>query len=206
MTADEPVHALLFDLGGVLIDIDFDRVFAHWARFAPFSAAQIRDRFVFDNTYHRYECGQTDDATFFEFVRRTLDLDASDEQIRDGWNAVFVAQNDDVLGMVRQASRLRPSYAFTNTSSSHQTAWSRAYPDVVGAFRRIFSSAEMGLRKPDRAAFEAVTDAIGHAPGSILFFDDLPSNVAGARAAGLRAIQVGSPQDVRSGLQAVGLL
>ena len=83
--------------------------------------------------------------------------------------------------------------AFTNTSSSHQTAWTEAYPDVVGAFRRIFSSTEMGLRKPDRAAFDAVTRAIGHAPGSILFFDDLASNVAGAR-------------DVREGLQALGLL
>ena len=206
MTRHEPVQALLFDLGGVLIDIDFDRVFAHWARYAPISALQIRERFVFDDTYHRYERGETDDATFFEFVRRTLDLDASDEQIRDGWNAVFVAQNEAVLGMVRQVSRLLPSYAFTNTSRSHQSAWSTAYPDVVDAFRRIFSSAEMGLRKPDRAAFEAVTGAIGLAPGSILFFDDLPSNVAGARAAGLQAIHVRGPQDVRSGLQAVGLL
>lgn len=206
MIRHEPIQALLFDLGGVLIDIDFDRVFAHWAKYAPIGVPQIRERFVFDDTYHRYECGETDDATFFAYVRRTLDLDASDEQIRDGWNAVFVAQNEDVLGMVRQVSGLLPSYAFTNTSSSHQTAWSSAYPDVVEAFRRIFSSAEMGLRKPDRAAFEAVTNAIGIAPGSILFFDDLPSNVAGARAAGLRAVQVGGPDDVRSGLQAAGLL
>ena len=206
MTRNEPIQALLFDLGGVLIDIDFDRVFARWAEYAPISAPQIRERFVFDNTYHRYERGETDDATFFDFVRRTLDLDASDEQIRDGWNAAFVAQNDDVLGMVRQVSQLLPSYAFTNTSSSHQSAWSSAYPDVVGAFRVIFSSAEMGLRKPDRAAFEAVTDAIGLAPGSILFFDDLPSNVAGARSAGLQAVRVSGPQDVRSGLQAAGLL
>ena len=206
MNPSAPVQALLFDLGGVLIDIDFDRVFAHWAKYAPISAPQIRDSFVFDDTYHRYERGETDDATFFEHVRRTLDLDASDEQILAGWNAVFVAQNQDVLGMVRQVSRLRPSYAFTNTSSSHQNAWSTAYPDVVEAFQRIFSSAEMGLRKPDRVAFEAVTDAIGCAPGAILFFDDLPSNVAGARAAGLQAVRVSGPQDVRSGLQAVGLL
>lgn len=206
MNPTESVHALLFDLGGVMIDIDFGRVFAHWAEFGPYSAAQIGQRFVLDETYHRYERGEIDDASFFDHVRRALDLDASDEQIRDGWNAVFVAQNEPVLGMVRQVSRSLPIYAFTNTSRSHQTAWSTAYPDVVGAFRRIFSSAEMGMRKPDRAAFEAVTLAIGHAPRSILFFDDLASNIDGARAAGLQAIQVSGPQDVRDGLQALGLL
>jgi putative hydrolase of the HAD superfamily len=206
MNLTEPVNALLFDLGGVMIDIDFGRVFAHWAKYAPYSPAQINQRFVLDDTYHRYERGETDDAAFFDHVRRTLDLDASDAQIRDGWNAVFVAQNEPVLGMVKQASKTLPSYAFTNTSSSHQTAWTVAYPDVVSAFRRIFSSTEMGLRKPDRAAFEAVVQAIGQRPESILFFDDLASNVAGARAAGLQAVQVSGPRDVREGLRALDLL
>ena len=117
-----------------------------------------------------------------------------------------MAQNEPVLGMVKQASKTLPSYAFTNTSSSHQTAWTVAYPDVVSAFRRIFSSTEMGLRKPDRAAFEAVVQAIGQRPESILFFDDLASNVAGARAAGLQAVQVSGPRDVREGLRALDLL
>ena len=40
----------------------------------------------------------------------------------------------------------------------------------------------------------------------ILFFDDLASNVAGARAAGLQAVQVSGPRDVREGLRALDLL
>lgn len=201
-----PLDALLFDLGGVVIDIDFSRVFSHWARFSPYSVEEIADRCVFDETYHSYERGETDDAAFFAHVRDLLALDIEEAEILAGWNAVFVGQNPTVLGLIGEVAGRLPTYAFTNTSSSHQTAWSRAYPDVVGAFARVFSSAEMGLRKPDRAAFDAVVGAIGCDPSRILFFDDLPGNVAGARAAGLQAVQVRAPADVHAALQQVGLL
>jgi putative hydrolase of the HAD superfamily len=58
----------------------------------------------------------------------------------------------------------------------------------------------MGLRKPERAAFERVARAIGVAPGRILFFDDTEANVAGARAAGFQAVHVRSPEDVAAAL------
>lgn len=202
----QPPGALLFDLGGVVIDIDFERVFSAWSRHSALSAAQMRERFVFDDIYHRYERGETGDAEFFDHVRRVLALDADDAQIRAGWNAVFVGQNETVLSLLRLATQSLPGYAFTNTSASHQAAWSSAYPDVVNAFRRIFSSMEMGLRKPERAAFDAVVEAIDCDPGSILFFDDLPSNIAGARAAGLQAVQVTGPHDVHAALTQAGLL
>lgn len=200
------VQALLFDLGGVLIDIDFDRVFRHWASLSGRPLPDIREQFVFDGHYARYERGETDDATFFNHVRRMLDLDASDDQILEGWNAVFVGLNRGVLEMVRKAAGQVPSYAFTNTSGSHQRAWSAAYPDIAATFRQVFSSAEMGMRKPERPAFDAVVRQVGVDARSILFFDDMPENVAGARAAGLQAVLVRSPADVRSGLAGLGLL
>lgn len=206
MNAVTSIQALLLDLGGVVIDIDFDRVFAHWAQFSPYPADDMRARFRFDGIYPRYERGEVADAEFFAHVRHVLNMDADDEQIRAGWNAVFVRQNADVLQMLTYSAGRLPHYAFTNTSSSHQQAWSHSYPDVVGAFDTIFSSAEMGLRKPELAAFEAVINAIGCEPGAILFFDDMQTNVEGARHAGLQAVQVTHPDDIRNALTHHGLL
>ena len=200
------IDALLFDLGGVIIDIDFGRVFAHWATLSPLSAQQIAERFVFDECYHRYERGEIGDTAFFDVVRDALQSDAADAQILAGWNAVFTGQNETNMALVRELAARLPSYAFTNTSASHQRAWSRAYPEVGRVFRRVFSSAEMGMRKPERAAFDAVVATIGTPPERILFFDDLPSNVAGARAAGLHAVLVDDSDAVRSGLQAHGVI
>jgi HAD superfamily hydrolase (TIGR01509 family) len=62
------------------------------------------------------------------------------------------------------------------------------------------------MRKPERAAFEAISAATSIVPGSILFFDDSIENVRGAREAGLRAIHVQGPADVKSALLEIGAL
>src|SRR5262249_51914286 len=55
-----PVHALLFDLGGVVIEIDFDRVLARWALHAGTDFAALKSRFSFDPSYQRHERGEID--------------------------------------------------------------------------------------------------------------------------------------------------
>jgi putative hydrolase of the HAD superfamily len=55
-------------------------------------------------------------------------------------------------------------------------------------FDALVSSGATGVAKPDPRAYALVTEALGLAPQACLFVDDLPENVAGARAAGLRAV------------------
>ena len=78
-----------------------------------------------------------------------------------------------------------------------------AFPNVVSAFDRIFTSPDLGLRKPERAAFETVAKEIDVKPASVLFFDDLLENVEGARAAGLQAVHVRDIGDIRQALSAI---
>ncbi len=73
-------------------------------------------------------------------------------------------------------------------------------------FDRIFASHEIGLRKPEKRAFEHIATVIGVRVGSILFFDDLLENIEGARAAGLEAVQVRGPADVRDALRREGMI
>jgi putative hydrolase of the HAD superfamily len=71
-------------------------------------------------------------------------------------------------------------------------------------FDRVFVSSEIGLRKPERAAFEFISREVGVAAGSIMFFDDMLENVTGALAAGLLAVHVQSPADVQDALRRLG--
>jgi len=73
----------------------------------------------------------------------------------------------------------------------------------VSAFDRIFVSSELGFRKPERAAFDAVSDTIEVAPRNILFFDDTLENVEGARRAALNAVLVTRPADLLSAVATV---
>jgi len=195
-----PTRALLFDLGGVLIDIDFERVFEAWARHSVLGLQEIRQRFMADTAYERHERGEMDGASYLSHLRGLLEIHAPERAVRDGWNSVFVGEISDTVALVRTARQGLPCFAFTNTNRIHQQAWSAAYPDVVTLFDEIFVSSELGLRKPERRSFAAVAQRIGLEPAEILFFDDMRQNVEGARSLGMRAVQVTQPEDVRRAL------
>lgn len=189
-----------------MIDIDFERMFRAWAPLSALPVEQLRRRFTVDTAYQRHERGELSSHAYFAHVRQLLELSADDAQIGEGWNAIFVGVVHDVLGLVRQARTLRPCFCFTNTNPVHQLAWSRDYPDVVAAFDEIFVSSDLGMRKPELPAYRAVAERIGVPTSAILFFDDLAENVAGARAAGMQAVQVRGAADVREGLLRYGAL
>ena len=94
-----------------------------------------------------------------------------------------------------------PLYAFSNTNAAHHAVWSRKFEAALGNFRRVFVSSQMGLRKPERASFDYISREIGVPNARILFFDDTPVNVEGARAAGLQAVHVRGPDDVQNAVR-----
>ncbi|SFN31985.1 HAD family phosphatase [Variovorax sp. OV329] len=200
------VKALLFDLGGVVFEFDFAHALEYWAPMSSLPADELRAAFSHDEDYQRHERGELTGSEYFDTLRRKLRLDATDAQIEAGWNAIFRDEIGPTLDAIEAARRFMPCYAFSNTNRSHHAAWRAAYPRIEPAFDQVFASSDIGLRKPERAAFEHVCREIGLPPQSLLFFDDLAENVAGARACGLQAVQVRSPQDVRSALLALGCL
>jgi glucose-1-phosphatase len=182
--------ALLFDLGGVVIDIDFRRAFARWAETTRCDEALLRERFSRDEAFKLHETGRLTDEAYFESLRASLGIDISNKQFLDGWNAIFVGEMPGISGSLAKVATSIPLYAFTNTNPAHHLYWSRHLGNFVSHFREIFVSYKIGLRKPDSEAFQFVVEAIGVPAERILFFDDVLANVEGARACGLQAVHV----------------
>ena len=197
-------NALLFDLGRVVIDIDFDKALTCWAGQAGCEPAHLVGRFARDEIYQRHETGSIDDAEFFASLRTSLGIDLSDAQFLEGWNAIFAGEMPGIGSLLMRAGTRVPLYAFSNTNNAHIEHFSHVYADVLGHFREIFLSSAIGLRKPDAAAYDHVVQAIGVPAERIVFFDDLAENIDGARARGLTAVQVTSPDDVAQALSALG--
>ena len=196
--------ALLFDLGRVVIDIDFNKALACWAGHAGCEPAHLVGRFTHDEIYQRHETGNIDDAEFFAGLRASLGIDLSDAQFLEGWNAIFAGEMPGIGSLLTRAGARVPLYAFSNTNSAHAKHFSQAYAEVLGHFREIFLSSAIGLRKPDAAAYDHVVRAIGVPAERIVFFDDLAENIDGARARGLTAVHVTSPDDVAHALATLG--
>src|SRR6185503_12830986 len=84
------VEALLFDLGGVVIDIDFGRAVASWAEAAGAPVDTIRARFSFDDAYERHERGEIAAGEYFAALRGSLGIDLPDAALTRGWNAIYL--------------------------------------------------------------------------------------------------------------------
>src|ERR1019366_5439872 len=123
-------RALLFDLGGVVLEINFDRVFHAWGARASCDPQALRRRFEFDDAYEQHERGELDASGYFASLRRSLGLRLSDADFIAGWNNLYVGP---VPGMV--------------------AVLAARYACELSVFRSIFVSSELGLRKPDPNAF-----------------------------------------------------
>ncbi len=197
--------ALLFDLGRVVIDIDFSKALSCWAAHAGCTSSDIAARFVRDEAYRRHEVGTISDAEYFASLRAALGIAISDEAFLEGWNAIFAGEMPGIAPLLARAGARMPLYAFSNTNRPHVAHFSTVYADILRHFRTVFLSSTIGLRKPDAAAYDHVIKAIGAPAGRIVFFDDLAENIEGARASGLKAVQVRSSEDVAGALVALGI-
>ena len=201
----DSADVLLFDIGRVVLDIDFNRVMTIWAGHAGCQPSDLAGRFGVNDSFKHHEVGRIDDAAFFETLRGSLGIQLSDEQFLEGWNAIFTGEMPGIGPLLTSAAKRLPLYAFSNTNPAHVAHFSTAYNDVLGHFREIYLSSTIGLRKPDAEAFDHVVKAIGVPASRILFFDDSAANIDGARARGLAAVHVTSTDDVAKALTALGI-
>jgi putative hydrolase of the HAD superfamily len=197
--------ALLFDLGRVVIDVDFARALACWAGHAGCAPDLLASRFVRDEAYRRHEVGKISDADYFATLRVSLGIALTDDQFLEGWNAIFVGEMPDIEALLARAARHLPLYAFSNTNPAHVAHFPSVYANVLRHFREVFVSSSMGLRKPDASAYAHVVKRIGVPASRIVFFDDLAENIEGARAVGIHAVHVRSSSDIADALDALGI-
>lgn len=197
----QDIEALLYDFGGVIIEIDFDRVFARWAELSGLPFEHVKENFRHGPEYEAHERGTLGTRGFYDVLRRDIGLRLDDAQMRDGWMRVL---GDEIAPTVKAIATLGdrvPQYLFSNTNAEHYEVWGPKHAKALAPMRRRFISNEIGVRKPDAEAFEKVAAEIGLPPGKILFFDDTQHNVDGARAVGLQAVLVRSPADVCDALR-----
>ena len=195
------MDALLFDLGGVVIDIDLGRAFTRWAAAAGMPVETIRSRFAFDAAYERHERGEIQADEYFAALRSSLQVDLSNAEFSEGWTAIYLGEVPGIRTVLSTLEGRLPLYAFTNSNPTHQTFWASRYAEVLTSFRRVFVSSEIGVRKPEPAAFAAIAAAIDVPLERILFFDDTLANVEGALAVGMPAVDVRSLDDIANAIE-----
>ncbi|WP_336239750.1 glucose-1-phosphatase [Enterobacter chuandaensis] len=181
----------IFDLGNVIVDIDFNRVLGAWSDFSRVPLATLKQDFAMGETFHQHERGEISDEEFAERFCQEMGLSLSYEQFSHGWQAVFVAIRPEVIDIMHklreQGHRV---VVLSNTNRLHTTFWPEEYPEVKAAAEKIYLSQEMGMRKPEARIYQAVLQAEGFTAADAVFFDDNADNIEGANQLGITSILV----------------
>lgn len=188
------IKNIIFDLGGVLLNLDIPRT---QKAFASMGAKDFQQYFAHgfaDSFFKDYEIGKISDREFIDSLKALTGISSSDEAIISGWNAMLLDFPAERIELLRSLSSKYRVFLFSNTNALHLAAFRQTYRDAFGGgdlddhFEKAYYSHLLGQRKPDRSSFEHILKENGLVASETLFVDDALVNVEAAKEAGLQGI------------------
>jgi putative hydrolase of the HAD superfamily len=203
--AAQPIELILFDVGGVLVELGGVSTFLGWLGH-PMTAAELWPLWLRSSAVRAFETGRTDAQQFAHDVLAEMGLTSIDPQ---RFLESFAAWPTGLYpGALELAASVPPRCRRALLSNSNVLHWPRVLDEMgLGAvFEEHFASHLMGRIKPDAECFEFVLQQLRCPAASVLFLDDNLLNVEAARALGMQARLVRGPQQAALALQESGIL
>ena len=191
---------LIFDLGNVIIDIDYQKSMQLIKQEISNEFHEKVDGFYLTDFHKDYEVGRINSDEFRQAVRAYFQQDWSDEKVDELWNSLLLKIPVERLELI---SKLREKFqvgVLSNTNLIHINAVNRilqndhSLQNFDPIFDWVFLSHEMGLAKPSAEIYEKMLVDLGTSGDRVVFFDDLIANVEGAKEVGIQAVHVTGPQ------------
>ena len=196
------IEVLLFDLGGVLIELSGVPTMLDWS--GESSEEAIWERWLSSSTVRRFEAGGCTPTEFAQGMVAEFNLPVPADVFIE---AFTYWPRQPYQGAVEMLSELRGSFTLACLSNTNELHWNRfcEESELIQQFHHSFPSHLTGMLKPDRIVFEHIAEELSIEPSRILFFDDNQLNVDGAAAAGLRAVKAIAFDGVKTHLHAQGI-
>ena len=197
---------LLFDFGGVIIDIDYDATPTAMRRLSRVVPGRAGSTIAFSQAqqaelFDKFETGHLSPAEFRAGLREAYDLDATDAELDAAWHAMLLDVPAERLALIGELRRQGHQTALlSNTNALHIAEINRRLATQYGfkngianVLDRVFYSQEVGLRKPGEEIFRHALAEMNWQAADVLFIEDSPQHVATARRLGLRVLHLAPP-------------
>lgn len=203
MRAAAPVEAILFDLGGVLIELAGVARMLEWCPGIE-TTDELWRRWLQSSAVRRYEVGTTTGEAFAAEIVGEFDLPVAPAAFLAAFEYWPRALYPGATELLR---RLAPRYRLASVSNTNPLHWARFCREwaLDTLFHDNFPSHRVRRLKPDTDYFAHVVAALGVAPERVVFVDDNRINVEAALAFGLVARHVPSFAALETALASAGV-
>ncbi|XOV94732.1 MAG: HAD family hydrolase [Bacteroidota bacterium] len=197
------IDTIIFDLGGVIVDLNPDAVILEFAKYVDVVPSdEMRDFIVGSPALLKYETGKTSEDQFLLEMNGLLKTQMTMSEFEYAWNLMLGDIPIKRLNLMKHLGENFQTMILSNTNGIHE----RKFDEIVNAhtgekgmhsFVHVAHySHNIGLRKPEASCYQYVLDQSNLNPSRTLFLDDNAKNIEGARTMGINAFRVEYPDQI----------
>jgi len=177
------IKNIIFDLGGVLLNIDYNKTFAAFRKLGVSNIEEMYGQHHANELFKKLETGRIEEEYFFDAIRKYIPGTVSNDQIEAAWNAMILNFRTESLSELEKLAKDHKVYLLSNTNSIHLRCFKKIFTRETGKplldayFSKSWYSNQIGLRKPDKEAYEFVLNEENLNPAETFFIDDTKENI-----------------------------
>jgi glucose-1-phosphatase len=196
------IRNIIFDFGGVLINIDFLRTINAYKKLGAEDFDRYYTKAAQSGVFDELDKGHISAEAFATELSKFLPSGVSTEQIIAAWNEIIIDLPAYRIEMLRTIKPHYRTFLLSNTNDIHYeiyNAWLRdeyGSPDFTGLFDGVYLSFRLGMRKPEREIFDLVLHEQGLKKEETLFVDDSLHIIHATQAMGIPSCWLKDGQDV----------
>ncbi len=186
------INAIIFDLGGVLLNIDFNKVSTAFKTLGLHNFDELYSQNTASRLFTQLETGHISNDDFFTAVNKNSSRLITSDDIIKSWNSMLLDFRTDSLNALSTMKEKYRLFLLSNTNSIHLKAFNEIFNKTNGHhsfddyFEKAYYSNEIGLRKPDPESYQLVIAENNLVAEETLFIDDTLPNIEGAKKVGLQ--------------------
>ena len=196
------IKNIIFDLGGVLLDIDAERTIKAFRDLKMPDLIQQGGWNYKHDVFLNMEKGLLSETEFRDGVKKLLPQGVCDKEIDAAWCAMIICFDEEKIKLVQEINSKFGVYLFSNTNTIHVRHFQNMFFSQFGfplseLFVKDYYSNDINLRKPEQEAFLHVLNDASLIPEETLFIDDLKANTDAALSLGMHVICLGKDMNLK---------
>ena len=196
------IKSIIFDLGAVLLNISYQKTIEEFDKLGIKNSSTFYSKKLQTNIFNLLETGEISESDFIKEIQKQC-TEATNTQILYAWNAMLLDLPLHRVELLKQLKKDFNLYLLSNTNSIHITEFENKlgkeqYKEFYQLFDKVYYSHKIGHRKPNAEAFKLIIEENNLIAEEILFIDDSPQHIDGAKKLGIKTYHLLDNEDVIS--------
>jgi putative hydrolase of the HAD superfamily len=190
------IQNIIFDLGGVILDIDIKTVVDKFTRLGIGPGSDGFHSIQNNQIFKDYEIGITSSEEFRNELRKISRNNFTDDQFDQIWNSIIIGFPDENIDVLKRIKHKYRTFLMSNTNELHYLYYTEILRNNFNCenldefFEKSYYSHTSHMRKPEAHFFELILKENSLIPDQTLFIDDFAENIEAAEKLGIKTLHL----------------